>query len=208
MNATRASTPRSASPPVRRSRTRQASQHARGAIMSCCVLVDGRPEQVAVDLTESPLAWLATRKGKDGSPLVSPVQVMAGERLRLDFTRAGLMPRVTTDWSLSGRTGGAGQGPEALTDMIIASKRRVQAALAAVGPELSGVLLDVCCFLKGLESVEQERGWPARTGKVVLGLGLDRLAAHYRLSSEARGAARAPLRGWRSDATPDANEGE
>lgn len=208
MNAPRPRALRPSSAPARRTRTRLSSQHARGAIMSCSILVDGRPEQVAVDLTESPLAWLATRKGKDGRPLVSSVQVMAGERLRLDFTRAGLMPRVTTDWSLSGRTGGAGQGPEALTDMVIAAKRRVHAALAAVGPELGGVLQDVCCFLKGLESVEQERGWPARTGKVVLGLGLDRLAAHYRLSSQVQGPAHAPIRAWQANPPPDETRGE
>ena len=208
MKAPRPRAMRPSSAPARRARTRLSSQHARGAVMSCCILVDGRPEQVAVDLAESPLAWLATRKGRDGSPLVSPVQVMAGERLRLDFTRAGLMPRVTTDWSLSGRSGGAGQGPEALTDMVIAAKRRVYAALTAVGPELGGVLQDVCCFLKGLETVEQERGWPARTGKVVLGLGLDRLATHYRLSAQAHGPVRAPIRAWHASPHPDVTQGE
>lgn len=171
-------------------------------------MVEGEPQCLQVDLGESPLGWLATRKGRDGAPLISPVQLLAGERLRLDFTRAGLSPRVTTDWSLSGRSGGHGQGPEALTDMVIAAKRRVQGALSAVGPELSGVLLDVCCFLKGLERVEQERGWPPRTGKVVLGLGLDRLAGHYQLAMEATGAGKARSRAWRAPDEPQKSEGE
>nr|WP_127090348.1 DUF6456 domain-containing protein [Aquabacter cavernae] len=158
-------------------------------------MVEGAHGLVELDLAESPLGWLATRKGRDGRALISAPQLLAGERLRLDFTRAGLTPRVTTNWSPAGQGTG---GPESFTDAVIAARSRVQAALAAVGPELSGALLDVCCFLKGIELVEQERGWPPRAGKVVLGLALDRLAAHYGLSSEARGRERARTQSWRA----------
>lgn len=152
-----------------------------------------------LDLAESPLGWLATRKGRDGRPLIDAAQLLAGERLRLDFTRAGLTPRVTTNWSPSAGSGTG--GPEAFSDMVLAARGRVQAALSAVGPELSGVLLDVCCFLKGLEEVERERSWPPRAGKVVLGLGLDRLAVHYGLAGSAQGRATARTRAWRAAAT-------
>ena len=152
---------------------------------------------VTVDDGESPLAWLARRRGRDGRALIAPHQLQAGERLRADFTVAHLMPRVTANWSspiASGRRGG--ESAAHATDTMVAARQRVHAALDAVGPEFAGLLLDICCFLKGLEGIEREREWPARAGKVVLLLALDRLARHYGYAAEARGRQRAPVRTW------------
>jgi hypothetical protein len=78
---------------------------------------------------------------------------------------------------------------------VIAARQRVDRALTSVGPEFSGLLMDVCGFLKGLETVEAERSWPARSGKVILGLALQRLARHYGYGAQT-GATRSPLRHW------------
>lgn len=153
--------------------------------------------QVLVNDSESPLGWLARRKGRDGRAMIGPDQFIAGERLRADFTRGHLTPRVTSSWTGIGRTRGAGGGFE-MTDLIVASRQRVRLALEACGPEFSGLLLDVCCFLRGLEDVERERGWPSRSAKVVLQLALDRLARHYGLRSDASGTG-AAIRTWLAD---------
>jgi len=152
---------------------------------------------VVVDESESPLAWLARRRGRNGRALIEAHQLQAGERLRADFTYANLMPRTTTNWASPVAFDGGGAA--AATDVMIAARQRVHLALDAAGPEFSGLLLDLCCFLKGLEDIERERAWPPRTAKVVLQLGLERLARHYGYAGEARGRARARVRTWLAD---------
>ncbi len=158
---------------------------------------DGR-HTVAVDEAESPLAWLARRKGRHGKPLIDSAQLMAGERLRADFTRAQMMPRVTADWTAPLTPGRRGAGAFGLSapDAMIAARQRVRRAIDNVGPEFAGLLLDVCCFLKGLEDAERERAWPPRSAKVVLQLGLDRLARHYGYAVQARGRSHPAVRIW------------
>jgi len=156
------------------------------------------PAAVTVDESESPLVWLARRKGRNGRALIEPIQLQAGERLRAEFTRGHLMPRITSNWSASVADGRRTAGPATFTETVIAARQRVRHALDAVGPEFSGLLVDVCCFLKSLADVESERRWPPRSAKVVLQLGLDRLARHYGLDVVARGRGKG-VRTWLAD---------
>lgn len=139
----------------------------------------------AINDAESPLAWLRRRKDKDGKPLISQEEFDAGERLRADFWFARMTPKVTSSWSSTSssrreRRSAPGAGIE-LQDRVVAARERVRLALQTVGPELSGVLIDVCCHLRGLEEAERSAGWPQRSGKIVLQLALTRLARHYGL---------------------------
>lgn len=136
----------------------------------------------AVNTAESPLAQLVRRKGRDGRPFLAAAEFAAGERLRADYTVGRFMPRLGVNWEApvaAGRRAGGMNGVAELTDAALAARVRVEKALAAVGPELSGVLVDVCCFLKGLETVEMERSWPVRSAKIMLKSALAALARHY-----------------------------
>ncbi len=154
-----------------------------------------RADRAVVNEAESPLGWLR-RRG-----MIADIEFDAGERLRTDFTTAQMMPRVTSAWDparpAGGKQRGAGGGSALeISDRALAARLRVEAALKAVGPELSGILVDVCCFLHGLERAESSAGWPKRSGKVVLQLALATLARHYGLAAGHGATRRAGIRHW------------
>jgi hypothetical protein len=130
--------------------------------------------------TESPVAVLARRRGRDGKPFLGPDLVIAAERLREDFEVAQTVPGTTQDWSrflTAGTSSGAsgsnrGHGPAAARERLIA-------ALSDLGPGLGDMALRCCCYLEGLETAEQAMGWSARSGKIVLRIALMRLKRHY-----------------------------
>jgi hypothetical protein len=166
--------------------------------------IDGARRPVVVNDAESPLGWLKSRKDRSGRPLITDDQYQAGERLRADYWFAHLSPRVTSNWSAQAPSQrlrrAAPSNPALLRDEVIAAKERVMRALMAVGPEVSGILVDLCCELKGLEEAEKENGWPQRAGKVVLQIALTRLARHYGLIADGpQRPARRGLRHWGSD---------
>ncbi len=137
---------------------------------------DGRVAPQAANLGESPLGWLLRRGA------LTPVQAAAGERLRDDVHRAGVVGRLTMNWDAGPRaSGGRGPGVEP-AERARAAKARVAAALEAAGPGLREVLEQVCVRGSSLEAAERGLDLPRRAGKAVLRLALDRLAAHYRLS--------------------------
>jgi hypothetical protein len=130
-------------------------------------------------VNDTPVAALARRRDRDGSPFLKPEHVRAGERLREDFELSQMGVQVAQNWDhfltagvSSGPRKGTARGPEAARD-------RVAAALAELGPGLSDVALRCCCHLEGLETAERKMGWSARSGKIVLRIALQRLHGHY-----------------------------
>lgn len=157
---------------------------------------DAKGAALIVNDAESPLAWLRSRKDRDGAPMITDFQYQAGERLRADFEHAAMNARVTANWSNPTPGGGgrrsAPRDPAAFSDSIIAARQRYGRAIDAIGPEMASMLVNVCCHLKGLEETERGEGWPKRSGKVVLQIALTALARHYGLLNEASGNARRP----------------
>ena len=157
----------------------RALQENRRDIGTITIENGGTAETVAVNWSESPLGQLMRRKGRDGEAFLTSAEFQAGERLRTDYTRGQIMPRLGANWVASVSSGRRDGGIADLTDAALAARIRVENAIRAVGPELSGILIDVCCFLKGMEAVEMERGWPVRSAKIVLKTALGVLSRHY-----------------------------
>jgi uncharacterized protein DUF6456 len=132
---------------------------------------------VTVNLAEAPLGWLKARG------LVSARQFAAAETLRADWERAQLAPPVTMRWDAApaDKTARGAPEPAAPTLKQVAARRRFEAAVRAVGTGLTDLLWRVVCAGEGMGDAETALGWPARTGRVVLGIALDRLADHYRI---------------------------
>ncbi len=147
-----------------------------------------------VNLAESPLGALARLKRRDGELWFPPTLVAAGDRLRADYTRGQFMPTMGVRLEPLASRGNAarGGGIAELTEAALSARMRVERAMEAVGPETAGLLIDVCCHLKGLETVERERQWPQRSAKLLLRAGLEMLARHY----VPEGGRRSGVRSW------------
>ena len=132
---------------------------------------------VTVNLAESPLGWLFARGH------VSQRQYDAGERLRSDWEKGQLAPRVTMAWDCApvARSRGGMANGLAPSCAQIDAKRRFEAAVAEAGPGLADILWRVVCAGEGMREAETALGWPARAGKLVLGIALDRIADYYRI---------------------------
>ena len=132
---------------------------------------------VTVNAAESPLGWLFARG------LVTHRQYDAGELLRADWERAQLSPRVTMSWDAAPvARGRGGSAPDTdLNGAQIDAKRRFNAAIESAGPGLADILWRIVCAGEGMRYAETALGWPARAGKLVLTLALDRVADYYRV---------------------------
>jgi DNA-binding MarR family transcriptional regulator len=141
----------------------------------------GKNRKVRVNLAESPLSGLARRKGSDGKPFLSMDLVQAGEKLREDFERAHMGPRVAQNWDrfLTAGSNGGHSADSGVGSGSDAARDRVNGAVQDLGPGLADVVMRVCCFLEGLETAEKRLGWSARSGKIVLKIGLQRLMRYY-----------------------------
>lgn len=140
--------------------------------------VRGRPgkgrRSATVNLAESSLTWLHARGH------LTDRQLAAGEQLRADWERAQLAPRVTMRWDPL-RVSGGRDADLTPGERQVAAKARFDGAIAEAGPGLSDILWRVACAGEGVPTAEKALGWPVRSGKLVLGLALDRVAPFYRL---------------------------
>ena len=135
-----------------------------------------RVRSVSINLAESLLGWLRSHGH------LSRRRYDAGERLRIDWERANLDSRVTMSWDAgsSSPRGGGSVGID-LTLARLDARRRFEKATDHPGAGLADILWRVVRAGEGMRDAERALGWPARLGKLVLILALDRVADHYRI---------------------------
>lgn len=134
-----------------------------------------RRRSVTVNLAESPLGWLHAHGHLDDRLFD------AGERLRADYERAQLGANVTMRWDAV-RIKGRGEQGLTDTERQIAARSRFDGALREAGRGLEDILWRVVCAGETLPVAEKALEWPARSGKLVLKLALDRVADYYRIN--------------------------
>lgn len=150
---------------------------------------------------ESPLSRLGKLKAACGGSYLSRLEFEAGEKLRRDFEAGMMQPRVTASLDPTRVAGGKARNSNnvsELTDSAIGARDRVSRALDKLEPELAGIAVDICCFLKGFETVESERGWPRRSAKLMLKTALGGLSRHYFPAAKARRSS-ATIQHWGTD---------
>jgi hypothetical protein len=138
--------------------------------------VASRRRSVTVNVAESPLTWLHAH-GHLEERLFD-----AGERLRADFERAQMAPSITMRWDpVRIKSTGTDQGLTA-GERQMAARDRFHGACNAAGKGLEDILWRVVCNGQPLPEAEKALAWPARSGKLVLKLALDRVADFYRIT--------------------------
>lgn len=149
-----------------------------GETIGARVRGEQRPARsVTVNVAESPLGWLLARG------MIDQRQFDAGESLRADWERANLAPSITMRWDaapISGGVRGSGDHLEP-SERQLAARQRFDAAITALGRDLNDIAWRVICAGEAMPMAEKALGWPARSGRLVLRLALDRLADFYRL---------------------------
>ena len=135
--------------------------------------VAARRRSVTINLAESPLGWLHAH-GHLEDRLFD-----AGERLRTDYETAQISPAITMRWEPVRIRGTAGQLAPA--ERQLAARERFDGAIKAAGKGLEDILWRVVCACETLPVAEKALEWPARSGKLVLRLALDRVAEFYRI---------------------------
>lgn len=129
---------------------------------------------------EGPMRRLARLRDGAGGAWLSAAELAAANQLRADWELAEIGLVRTSDWTaapLGSSARGASNTQEQSMARRCDARRRVANALARLAAPLRRIVERVCLHEEGLEALERAEGWPARSGKLALKLGLAQLAA-------------------------------
>lgn len=126
----------------------------------------------------SAMRRLAGLKDASGKAWLAARELAAAAELREDWERAQAGLVRGSDWRAppKGDSARAVNGQEAAMAARCDAERRFRERLAKLAPPLRRVVERVCLYDDGVEALERAEGWPARSGKVALKLGLAQLA--------------------------------
>ncbi len=123
---------------------------------------------------------LAALRDLRGRPWLSAGELSAAAHLRADWeaSQTGLLRG--SDWTAPPNAN-SGRGQSSAQEAALAARcdarRRTAEALACLSAPLRRVVERICLQEEGLEALERAEGWPGRSGKLALKLGLSQLAA-------------------------------
>lgn len=158
---------------------------AQHAAITTRTIIDGEGGEHIVRGVEGAAALkrLACLRAADGARWLAADELAAAARLHEDWRlgQAGLVGG--SDWTAPPRGAvarGPGNGREGALARYCDARSRVEEALAGLALPLRRVVERVCLHEQGLEALERQEGWPARSGRIALKLGLAQLAAGFR----------------------------
>jgi Domain of unknown function (DUF6456) len=166
---------------VKRANTEAGYQTQHGAWIARGV-IDAEGDERTVLALDSGVAMrrLAALRDTRGRPWLSAAELSAAAHLRADWeaSQAGLLRG--SDWTAPPNAS-SGRGQSSAQEAALAARcdarRRTAQALACLSAPLRRVVERVCLMEEGLEALERAEGWPGRSGKLALKLGLSQLAA-------------------------------
>lgn len=125
------------------------------------------------------LAKLAALRDANGAPWLSGAELDAAQHLRRDWeaSQEGLVRGSDCSAPPIGSSArGASNAQERTMAARCDARRRVGEALDGLAQPARRVVERVCLYEDGLEALERAEGWPSRSAKVALKLGLAQLA--------------------------------
>lgn len=149
-----------------------------------------------------PAVATLARARKNETAFLASHQIEAALRIHRLFEKAQIRQNITMRYGprISGLRGNA----DSVSDMAIDARNRLESLLTDLPRDCQSVLRDICGYDMGIQDVEQLHGWPRRSGKIVLRLGLDLIAARMGLSAMAHGREVCGTRLWvQPGAMPD-----
>ena len=166
---------------LRRDQSAEAGFQDQHQIRETQTLDDGT--RIRRNCSDTALDWLVHRKG--GRFQLTEFELAAAKHFQSDFGQANMCASVTMDWRESiGTRGARGAGAhEVLPANALDARKRLGKAIDFVGPGLGDLLVTICCQQSGLEESETTFGWPKRSSKLVLKMGLAQLSVFYGLQS-------------------------